>query len=394
MNILSISGILPIPGILSGNDFVFHTWNHYRNLYREDNVVIIRPTQYKTNLKQILNRSTEYKKLKGIRSHIINNIRTEIFPFYSARRFRNLHAILSFSIYLLNRKKIHALIMEQKFDVIHCQYIFPDGLLAYMIKKRYRIPYVITTHNELFYFKHFISRAVAHKIMQNASGIMPINFQSFTYFKSCGYSKTRLIPLGFNETFLRKQNNQESDVVRIVSVAELIRLKNIDKVILAIKELVPRYKIMYTIIGKGAEAIRLRKMVDRLHLNSFVTFIEYVPHNEIADEMYRHDIFIMPSYVETFGRVYFEAMAMGIPVICAKNSGIFGYFKEMEEGISVNHNRIKEISEAMEYLITHKEERKQIGILGKKLVEKYTWDNIIRELHTIYISAIEESQTQ
>lgn len=393
MNILSISGILPIPGILSGNDFVFHTWNHYRNLYKEDHVVIIRPTQYKTNIKQILTRSTEFKKLKGKRSHVIYDIRTEIFPFFSARRFRNLHALLSYSIFLLNRRKIHALMMEQRFDVIHCQYIFPDGLLAYMINKRYHIPYVITTHNELFYFKHSISRAFAHKVMLNASGIMPINFQSFTFFKSCGYSKTRLIPLGFNETFLREQNNRESDVVRIVSVAELIPLKNIDKVILAIKELVPRYKIMYTIIGKGPEGIKLRKMVSRLQLDQFVTFIEYVPHHEIADEMYRHDIFIMPSYVETFGRVYFEAMAMGIPVICAKNSGIFGYFKEMEEGISVNHNRIKEISEALEYLITHKEERKRMGMMGKKLVEQYTWDNIIRELHTIYIGAIEENKT-
>ena len=42
----------------------------------------------------------------------------------------------------------------------------------------------------------------------------------------------------------------------------------------------------------------------------------------------------MPSYVETFGRVYFEAMAMGIPIICAKNSGIYGYYKEMEEGVN------------------------------------------------------------
>ncbi len=115
-----------------------------------------------------------------------------------------------------------------------------------------------------------------------------------------------------------------------------------------------------------------------------VDFISRIPHEQIADEMYKHDIFIMPSYFETFGRVYFEVMAMGIPVICAKGSGIHGFFKEMEEGISVDHKDIKSMTDALEYLINNPGKRLKIGANGKKLVEKHTWENIAVDLHNKY----------
>ena len=172
--------------------------------------------------------------------------------------------------------------------------------------------------------------------------------------------------------------------VNIVTMAELIRLKNIDKVILALKEISSEKSFTYTIIGQGTRKKRLKAMVQKLGLSDIVTFIDFIPHDQIAIELYKYDIFIMPSYLETFGRVYFEAMAMGIPIICAKNSGIFGYFKEGEQGLSVNHRKTNDIAEKLEYLISNPVERAKIGNAGKKLVENYTWETIIEEIHQIY----------
>jgi glycosyltransferase involved in cell wall biosynthesis len=194
-----------------------------------------------------------------------------------------------------------------------------------------------------------------------------------------------LIPLGFSSSFVRNQKPPAKDRIRILTVAELIKLKNIDKVISAMKELVSKYNIVYTIIGRGPEKDALVKMTQALHLEKNIQFIDYVPHETIAAEMHNHDIFIMPSYFETFGRVYFEAMAMGIPVICAKNSGIYGIFNENEEGISVDHQSVNEITRALEFLITNETKRLEIGMNGKKLVEQYTWENIATMLHKKYL---------
>ncbi len=385
MKILSISGILPIPGLISSNDFVFQTYKHYKEIYKNDEVLIIRPTQYKTNIKKILTGKTEFNLLKGRSELTFFGITVIIFPFLSSRRVRNFHSLLAYSILFLNRSKIKQLLTKTNFDVIHAQYIFPDGLLAYLLSKKYKIPYMITTHNELFYFKHIISNRIATRIINNASFVAPINYSNFNYFNSIGIKNTELIPLGFNKSFLRPQKEITGGVIKILTVAELIKLKNIDKVILAVSKLVEKYKITYTVIGRGPEKEKLVQLVDHLQLGQKIEFVDHIDHNQIADETYKYDIFIMPSYIETFGRVYFEAMAMGIPIICAKNSGIFGYFKENEEGISVNHNNIDEIAEMIELLIVNPVKRLSIGKNGQKLVESYTWEKIAGILHARYM---------
>jgi glycosyltransferase involved in cell wall biosynthesis len=393
IKILSISGILPIPGLITSNDFVFQTYRTYTKLYPEDKVTIIRPTQYKTNLKKIITRNTEFDKLNKKFEWNVDGLRVFILPFFSARRFRNIQGLIPHTIYLLNRKKIEAVLSVAGPDVIHAQYIFPDGLLAYRLHKKYGIPYVITTHNELFYFRHVVSRKFSMKILRSASAILPINFASYSFFKASGLSRATLLPLGFHRNFLRKQKEVSAGPVKIVTIAELIRLKNIDKVILAVAKLEKTLPFTYTIIGRGPEKERLQALVADHKLQDFIQFIEHIPHNEIAEELYKYDIFIMPSYVETFGRVYFEAMAMGIPIICAKNSGIFGYFKEGEEGFSVDHRNIENISNILRTLINQPEERVRVGLQGQKMVENYTWDRIASALHERYQQVIETLPT-
>jgi glycosyltransferase involved in cell wall biosynthesis len=392
LKILSISGILPIPGLITSNDFVLETYKTYSGLFPEDRVTLVRPTQYKTNIKKIITGTTEFDKLNKKTEWNIGGFRVFILPFFSARRFRNVQGLVTHSIYLLNRKKIEAILSAAEPDVIHAQYIFPDGLLAYRLHKKYGIPYVITTHNELFYFRHLVSERFAMKVLRSASAILPINFRSYSFFTGRGLSTTMLLPLGFHKSFLRLQKEPSVGPVKIVTIAELIPLKNIDKVIRAVAALGDEVQFTYTIIGRGPEKQRLNALVADKGMQDRIQFKEHVPHDRIADELYNYDIFIMPSYVETFGRVYFEAMAMGIPVICARNSGIHGYFKEGVEGFSVDHRNIEEISSLLKRLIANPVERLKVGQQGRKMVENYTWERIAGVLRERYQEAVTNSK--
>lgn len=388
MNILAISSILPIKDIVKSNDFLIQIYLYYKHKFPEDNITIIKPIKLEFNPIKILRKETPFQKVKSDFSGKIGDFEVIIIPFFSSWSLRNLHSILTRSIYVLNRKKINNLIVNKKINLIHAQYLVPDGLLAFYLHRKCNIPYLLTTHNERFYFDHIFSRRIVLKIFKNASRVMPINYSNATYFKEIGLKKINPYPLGFESNFLRKPKKISSDPVKIITVAELIKLKNIDKVIIAISHLIRKYSLTYTIIGQGKEEENLHRLVDNLSLSASVKFIRYIPHDKIADEIYNYDIFIMPSYFETFGRVYLEAMAMGIPIICAKNSGIYGFFRERIEGLSVNHNNIDEIEEALEYLILNPEKRIQMGIEGKNLVQNYTWENVAKNLHTNYSDVI------
>jgi teichuronic acid biosynthesis glycosyltransferase TuaC len=388
MKILAISGILPIPPVIKNNDFVFQIYSTLIKLIPDTTLVIIKPIRdQKWMFKRLKEEKGPNDSPNGI-SREIRNFRVEIFPYYSTWRFRNLHAFISSSIFYMNKRRIKHLMANNKFDVIHAQYLFPDGLLAYHISKKYKIPYVITSHNESVFFNYIISKNTVKKILTNASKVLPINYTNYSYYKSIGISELQLIPLGFDKNFIRVQRKHQFNEISVLSVCELIKLKNIDKVILALSHLIPKYPIRYTIIGDGPEKEKLKELVNTLNLNNHISFISHVPHEQIADEMYKHDLFIMPSYFETFGRVYFEAMAMGIPIICAKHSGIYGLFRENEEGISVDHQNIEEIIGALEYFISNPSEIERIGMNGKKIVEKFTWENIALELQSIYSSIV------
>lgn len=388
MNILAISSILPIPEVIKENDFIFETYSAYQKLYGNDKIIIIKPVKINLNPVTFLKGKTRLRRIEK-RSWSIKNFDVEIYPFFSAWGLRNTHSIITRSIYFINRKRIRKLFADHSFDVIHAQFIFSDGQLARMLGKKYKIPYQVTTHHEKFYFQHAISKRNAMKILEDASCVTPINHSNYLFFKSLKLPNVVLSPLGFNKNFIRPQKRPGGGPVRIVTVGELIKLKNVDKVIEAIARLTSDYNIRYTIIGAGPERSSLGQMVQNHGLEDIVTFIENVPHHMIGEEMYKHNIFIMPSFFETFGRVYFEAMAMGIPIICAKNSGIFGIFKNGEEGLSVDHTNIEEIASELEFLIANEKERIRIGQKGKELVEDFTWENIATDLHTKYSNAIE-----
>jgi glycosyltransferase involved in cell wall biosynthesis len=389
MNILSISRILPIPEDVKNNDFVFQTYINYKKLYKDDEIVIIRPQKLELNIFLHIKERAKAKQFNKNRSKNLQGFQVEVFPFFSSWRFRNIHSILTHSIYYLNKKRISRLFSQYNFDIIHAQFIFPDGLLANFLHRKYNIPYVITTHNEKFYFDHLISGKIALRILRQASGVFPINHFNYLNYKKLGLNNIELIPLGFNDSFVKDQKPVHQGKVNILTVCELIELKNVDKVIRAFSQLVRKHYIHYTIIGQGSQKDYLKQLVASLEIGRSVTFIDRIPYEEIAEEMYHHDIFIMPSFFETFGRVYFEAMAMGIPIICAKNSGIFGIFKEMEEGISVDHTNIENIKSVLEYLIMNQDERLRIGLNGKKLVENYTWKNIARTLNKKYKNIVQ-----
>lgn len=103
--------------------------------------------------------------------------------------------------------------------------------------------------------------------------------------------------------------------IRILSVAALTIGKAHDLLIRLVSQLYMRFKnIELSIYGEGRERIRLESLVKELGIDHVVKFHGYSAN--LSSVYSSSDFFMLFSRAETFGVVYAEAMAYGLPVFC------------------------------------------------------------------------------
>lgn len=100
----------------------------------------------------------------------------------------------------------------------------------------------------------------------------------------------------------------------VAVVGGLRAVKRVSVAIEAMHDL-PKYELH--IIGDGEERASLERLATTLGVADRVRFHGAVPPSEVADHLARASVLLHPSASETFGLVYFEAAAAGVPVVSA-----------------------------------------------------------------------------
>lgn len=100
---------------------------------------------------------------------------------------------------------------------------------------------------------------------------------------------------------------------QLLFVGNLVKRKGIYSLIDAIESLSPEYDIHLTIVGDGPERNRIRSYARECGIFDRISFEGLV--DDVSPYYNAADLFVLPSYSESFGIVYLEAMSCGIPVI-------------------------------------------------------------------------------
>lgn len=143
---------------------------------------------------------------------------------------------------------------------------------------------------------------------------------------------------GINESIIVRRNWENTK--RIFTCANLIKRKNIDKVIQACEK-IPDIELI--IAGDGEELKKLKKISKK------PKFLGHIAHSEVIENMKKSDIFILPSQNETFGMVYLEAMASSCITIGLKNDGIDGIIIDGKNGYLTDLDNIQSTIEKALY---------------------------------------------
>ena len=175
----------------------------------------------------------------------------------------------------------------------------------------------------------------------------------------------------------------EKDFTKFLVVGRLDAWRGFDLAIEAVGEAVKvNPKIHLTILGKGSDGVRLRRLVAQRGLNEWVTFAGSVSMKEYQRMMAETDCVINTSLKEGAVTVSFDSLAMGKPLICLDTTGYTRYFSNDYAVVIPRRDRqqvIADITDAM-LRLTDADVRLQLGEKAVMAGKKFTWEHHGKEI--------------
>jgi colanic acid/amylovoran biosynthesis glycosyltransferase len=123
------------------------------------------------------------------------------------------------------------------------------------------------------------------------------------------------------------------------------------------------------IVGGGDDREQMERKISELQLETFMRLTGPLKRPEVLDWYRRSDIFVLPSLSEGIPLVLMEAMAMELPVVATRITGIPELVTEGVDGLLTEPEDGAALSDVLETLLTDDEIRHKLGNAARKKVE-------------------------
>jgi glycosyltransferase involved in cell wall biosynthesis len=324
-------------------------------------------------------------------------------------RFRNLSLTLvkKLKLFITPQLILSARKEVKEFDVIHLhEYRTFQNIVIHHYACKYNVPYVLQVHGSLprivvwQRLKWIYDFLFGYKLLRDAPKVIALSEVEAGQYKNMGVpeEKIAIIPNGIDLSeyaelphegvFKRKFNIPEDNKV-ILYLGRIHKIKGIDFLIRAYAHLKneKKYKnIVLTIVGPDDGFLsEVKSLVRSLGISRSVVFIESLYGKEKLSAYVDSDIIVLPSRYETFPNVVLEAYACSKPVIASDVEAMQDIVLHGETGLLFQAGNVKELTNAIEYMLTHPEEAERMGRNARRLVEeKFSIDRIVTQLEKNY----------
>ncbi len=180
----------------------------------------------------------------------------------------------------------------------------------------------------------------------------------------------------------RQSVNIADDDIAVLFVGRLVLEKGIDhfaSAVTAAREHVPALRPL--VVGAGPELEHFRSV------SPDAVFIGHQEGDELARAYASGDVFFNPSITETFGQVTLEAMASGLPSLCANAAGSLSLVDHDTTGF-IAEARVDAFTEKLIELARSRELRVRMGAAARAKALTFSWETILDDLITNYREAI------
>ena len=285
------------------------------------------------------------------------------------------------------QKHVRRLLRETDYDLIHCHFIVPGGLLGYLTRKR-GVPYVITAHGsdvegynpDAFAVEHRLMRPLWRCIVRNAAAVIsPSETFGQLILKAAGGNcpPLHVIPYGFSANRFSCSSREK----RILLVSRLLPRKGFQYLLKAIEGIDLGYEV--DIVGDGTYRPELERLAQLTPTK--VNFWGWVAND--SEQMRRlyetASVFVLPSEAESFGVVLAEAMDAGLTIITSNVGAcpdVVG-----DAAVLVPPRDADALRRALLGLLSNREEMARLGDMGRqRLQDVFDWPVVLERYEEVF----------
>ena len=183
----------------------------------------------------------------------------------------------------------------------------------------------------------------------------------------------RVVPYGTRPATVSLARGPGSGKLRVLFVGALSQAKGLGYLLEAVTHIGP--EIEFTLIGRRiSPAVPAPSVLDKHR------WIPSLPHNELLEEMSRHDVLVLPSLHEGFGLVMTEAMGQGLVVITTPHTAGPDLITDGADGFLVPIRSSEAIEETLALLLRDRDRLKTMQEAARRKALAWTWENYRQRL--------------
>lgn len=324
------------------------------------------------------------------------------------KRFKNVNNSIAYHHNIsLSPGMLPALGRQLKdFDLVHIhEYRTIQNVFVLHYAVKYDTPYVLQAHGSATKLATFFQKKTLKKIFDNlwgyrilkgASRLIALTKAETLEYISMGITKDKieLVPNAIDIAEFeclpkagefRKKYGLNNSLKVILYLGRIHRIKGLDLLMKSVAKL-PKDACDVKIVIAGPDdgyLSMLEKIIRELKIEEKVLITGPLYDKEKLEAYVDADVYILPSYYESFSITVLEALACGTPVIITEGCGIAERVKG-EAGLVVNQDE-KGLRDAMLYLLSNDKLRKRLGERGRLMVfEQYSMAQIAKQMENIY----------
>lgn len=285
---------------------------------------------------------------------------------------------------------IEAILLDnemKKKDVRHVHVHFANSAatVALIASKFKKIDFSISVHGpDIFYninenlirekvheskFIRVISYFCQSQLMRESN---PMNWDKFNIAR-CGVNL---------EQFKAIKTKTKNEILNITCVGRLTPSKGqmiLVKTAKLLKDKKMKFKL--TLVGGGEDFEIIQEALKKMGLSDCVNLTGPVSHDRVKEILSTSDVFVLPSFAEGVPVALMEAMAMEIPVISTKITGIHELIEDKVDGFLVEASNEIQLGDLLSDIIAGKIDLNKIKENArKKVVEKYDINKNINQM--------------